>query len=70
MTDRSREIVFQLAGAVLALAVAFAGIFGGEALFGRFGKYALFLSVPAGVVIGFLLVKLLQFTYQLVFEDR
>lgn len=69
MTPKAIEVVFQLTGGGVALAIAFAGAWMGQALFGPFGPLALFVSVPAGVVTGVLLIKLLQFAHRVLVEE-
>ena len=69
MTPKTREVVFQLSGGGLALAIAFGGTWLGQVLFGRFGVLALFVCVPAGVITGVLLIKLLQFAHRILVEE-
>ncbi|HEV7239487.1 MAG TPA: hypothetical protein VGQ36_09625 [Thermoanaerobaculia bacterium] len=70
MTPKTREIVFQLFGGGVALAVAFGGAWVGRTLFGSIGTFALVVSVPAGVIIGMLLIKLLQFADRTLIDER
>ena len=70
MTAKARAAFFQLFGGAVALAIAAAGILGAEAAYGSAGRFALVLSVPAGVIIGMVTVKLLHFAYNILVKDR
>ena len=69
MTPKAREVVFQLTGGGVALAIAVAGVCVGQELFGTLGTLALFVSVPAGVITGVLLIKLLHFAHRILVEE-
>jgi len=70
MTPKTREVVYQLFGGGVALAIAFAGAWVGRALFGPAGNFGLVLSVPTGVITGMLLIKLVQFAERVVVDGK
>lgn len=69
MSAQVREVTFQLFGAGLALFIALGGVFLAQAVLGPVGRNALFVSVPAGVILGYATVKLLEFAYRLLVEE-
>jgi len=66
---KSRGALFQVCGGVVGLVVAAAPIYAAKTAFGELGRFALLLSVPLGVIIGWLLVALLQFAYRILVEE-
>lgn len=69
MTARTRDVTFQLCGAGLALLISLGGIVIGQALLGPLGRYALMVSVPAGVILGYSVIRLLQFAHRVLADE-
>lgn len=70
MTAGRREALFQLCGGVAGLAVAIGGIYAAKALAGPPGRFALLVSVPFGIFVGFAVVKLLHFAQKTLVDDH
>ena len=64
----SRQQRFEMIGAIVAVGVACAGFALGFFTFGRAGVVAILLSVPAGVLIWWLVIKLLDATHRILSE--
>jgi len=60
--------VQQAIAALVAVAIAFGGFFWGTHLAGRAGVLILVLSVPVGVLFGWLITKLFEFADRLLNE--
>jgi len=70
MNAKTRGAVFQFCGGVVGLVVAAVPIFAAKTAFGDLGRLALVVSVPFGVIIGMMMVKLLDFAYRILVEER
>lgn len=70
MNAKVRDAVFQLCGGAAGLLVAAAPIYAAKAAFGAPGKFAIVVSVPFGVIIGIITVKLLHFAYRILVAEN
>ena len=65
----SREQFFEGVGGLFGAAIAFGYFALASSVAGRAGTLVLVLSVPVGVVLGWLLAKLLVFAHRGISED-
>jgi hypothetical protein len=64
----SRELQFEIAGAAVGLVLSYAITSLLVAAFGPWGKLALVISIPFGMLAGWTLVKLLLFARRILSE--
>ena len=69
MNAKTRDAVFQCCGGMVGLVVAAGAIYAATTAFGELGKFVLVGSVPFGVVIGMMTVKLLHFAHRILVEE-
>ena len=69
MNTSRRNAVFQCCGGAVALIIAAGAIYAAKTALGEIGRFVLIVSVPFGVVIGGLTVKLLHFGHRILVDE-